>query len=163
MDDCVFLYDTETSEKTVLVQGCLSSEFHAWSKNGDVLYYSDTNGKIVAYNILTGEFSEVGEGYHPTVCGSYIAYREQGNLIVKNMQTNKEYKYSGSAYDFCFSPDGSKMVIEDEISGGTFFKNLFNGGIVLGHSIVIWDYKSNRVDTIVDACKDLGYMICDWK
>lgn len=161
-DNCIFLYDIYTKENNILVQD-VGSKIHSWSKTGDVLYYSNVNNKVVAYDVLAGEINEIGVGYDPIVRGSYIAYKDKDELFVKDMRTNKEYKYCGSSYSYCFSPDGSRIIIEDEMTIGTAVKNFITKDIVLGHRLVIWDYKSNQSNTIIDSCLSTPNMICDWK
>lgn len=162
IDNCIFLYNLETKEKSLLVQNN-GSKIHSWSKSGDVLYYSDINNKIISFDVLSGEINEIGIGYDPVICCYNIAYKNKDKLIVKNMQTDKEYIYNGMAYSYCFSPDGSKLVIEDEISISTAIKNFFKKDIVLGHRIVVWNYESNHKDTIIDSCISTPNMVCDWK
>ena len=84
-------------------------------------------------------------------------------LIVKELMTEKEYKYDGSAYSYCFSPNGDVLLVEDEISIVTAVKNFFDNDIVLGHSIFVWDYANNKRNTLVDSCVSVPNLICDWK
>ena len=79
------------------------------------------------------------------------------------MQTNTEYEYNGKAYSYCFSPTGREVLIEDELSIWTAIKNIFRNGIVLGHSVIVWDYENNKRNTIIDACTSVPNLICGWE
>lgn len=162
IDNYIILYNEET-KKEVVVANDNGSEKHSWSKDSEVLYYSDKNGKIKAVNTSSGEIKEIAVGREPIVSGSNIAYKNKGKLIVENIKTNKKYTYRGSAYNYCFSPTGNELLIEDEMSLLTAIKNIFSRDIVLGHSLVAWDYKNNKKSTVIDACSDTWNLICDWK
>ena len=161
-DNYIHIYNIKTKEKKVLVQdnGC---EIHSWSDDGKILYYSDVYGKIKSFNVMSGESKEIGTGYDPIVCGTNIAYKSKGELIVKNVQTHNEIVYDGKAYSYCFSSDGNALIIEDELSTGTALKNLFSNGDVLGHSIIFWDYVNDEKNTIINSCVPRPYLICDSK
>lgn len=161
-DNCIFLYNIETQEKKIIVQDN-GSTVYSWSDNGEVLYYSDKNNKIKSVNILSGKIKENGIGRDPVICGYDMAYRNGDKLIVKNLQTNTEYEYNGKVYSYCFSPTGREVLIEDELSIWTAIKNIFRNGIVLGHSVVVWDFENNKRNTIIDACTSVPNLICGWE
>lgn len=161
-DNSIFLYDIKSKESIVLINDN-SSSVHSWSENGDVLYYSDLNNKIKSVNILSGKIEEIGEGNDPVVCGFNIAYRNNNRLIVKNIQTGKKYEYFGGSYSYCFSPTVKELLVEDEMTIDTGLRNVFTGGIFIGHRVVVWDYANNRKNTIIDVSVPDFRLICDWK
>lgn len=161
-DNYIFLYSKETREKKVLVSDN-GSETHSWSDDGEILYYSDQNERIKAVNVLSGNTKECAAGYDPIVCKDVLAYKNKDKLIVKNLKTKNEYRYDGSAYSYCFSPNSNALIIEDEISFTDAVKNFFDGGVVLGHSLVVWDFENNESSTLMDSCVSVPNMICDWK
>ncbi len=161
-DNYIFLYDKESKEKKILIRDN-GSQIHSWSDDGEILYYSDENRRIKAVNILSGKVKDYVIGYDPIVCGAKLAYKNNDVLIVKNLITENEYQYDGSAYSYCFSPDRDVLLVEDEISIVTAVKNLFDNDIVLGHSIVVWDYANNKRNTLIDSCVSVPNLICDWK
>ena len=154
----------ETKEKKVLVDD-ISSDIHSWSEDGSILYYSsDKNKMIKSFNVLTGESAELFPGNSPIVCGSRIAYEHNGSLIVRDMQTNKEYKFIGYAFSYAFSPDGEKLLVETHMAWRKIIPNLFKNEMIFGNRLVVWDYKNNNINTIVDAFEDyMPRSVGDWQ
>lgn len=161
-DNFIFLYEKESKDKKILVQDN-GSQIHSWSDDGEILYYSDVNGNIKTVNTLSGEVVDYAIGYDPIVCETKLAYKNKDALIVKNLVTEDEYQYNGSAYSYCFSPDSDVLLVEDEIPIRIAVKNLFANDIVLGHSIIAWDYASHKRNTLIDSCVASPHLICDWK
>lgn len=161
-DNYIFLYDKESKEKKILIRDN-GSKIHSWSDDGEILYYSDENERIKAVNILSGKVKDYAIGYDPIVCGTKLAYKNNDMLMVKNLMTGYEYKYIGCAYSYCFSPNSDVLLVEDEISIVTGVKNLFNNDVVLGHSVVVWDYANNKRNTLIDSCVSAPNLVCDWK
>ena len=83
-----------------------------------------------------------------------IAFKNSnGKLVIKNLNSNDLWEYSGQAYDFCFSPCGKFVAIEDEMSLQTGILNLFKNQRVLGHKVVLWEYETGKTRTIIESCE----------
>ncbi len=157
------LLDLTTREQVGIIDDNASS-YHGWTDEGNVLIYENQNNKIVCYDIRTGEKKELCDGRDPLVKQKMIAYTDiDGNLCVRDLDGGKDTIYDGNAYYYCFSPYESIILIEDEISVLTGFKNLVLNKRVLGHAIIAWDYKENNKKVIIDACNSGAGEGFSWK
>ena len=146
------LFDLNTQEwKNVVSDN--NSEYYSWFN--DILVYSNNNDEIIEYNVVSGEKKVIGHGRKPLISSDYttIAYMNSDRkLTVMKRDTGKQYVYKGEAYDYCFSPEGNWLLIEDETEGLIFFKNLLFNGIIKSHQLLVWDYKNNKKTTLVETC-----------
>lgn len=169
-DNSIFLYNIKSGETILLVENVGgNSGAHSWSNDGNILYYSHDSypPKIKSYDIHTNEIKDVTEGSEPTVCGTNIAFVKKGVLFVKDLKSGKEYRYSGNSYNYCFSPDGNIIVLQDAMSIHTAIKLIIKEGIkdapVLLDSVAVWDYKNNSKKILIDAINSSPELICDWR
>ena len=155
----IFLFDHTKNEKIVIVKDN-GSKIHAWSDDGNFLYYSDMDDRIKCLNLNSSNVEYICDGYAPIVNGFKLAYMNQGNLYIRDLNTNETIEYDGYAYSYCFSPNGDALLIEDNISLRSAIKNNF---MIYRHSLIIWEYKSNKKAIAVEACLATPNMVCDWK
>lgn len=148
----IFQLNLISGEKTVVVDDN-GSKYHDWLS--EKLIYSNVNDEITEYDMSSGFSQKICGGREPIVSGNnqIIAYKTlKGNLKVLDIQTSEQHVYNGNAYYYCFSPKSNLLLIEDEmkfftaISGALFDKQF------VGHRIVAWDFKTNRISEVINRC-----------
>lgn len=159
----IYILNLNNNEKRLVVDDS-SSGCHGW-RDGKLIY-SNTNREIIEFNPETNNKRKLLDGgLAPIVSpsGDAIAFKDLDfKLNVYNFETNKQYTFGLADY-YCFSPESDMLLIEDGMTLFTALKNLFLQKIVLGHRILVWDYRNNRTTTILDACKSGAGLGFSWK
>ncbi len=140
----------------------VGNHIHSWSGDGKTVYYSmhptDENNKICRLNIETNKKEILFDGIAPRVSkdGNLIAYYSNDTdekLIVKDLQSDHEWKYDGAPVKFCLSPDGEYVAVVEQWRGPWFYA---------GHTVKIWDYKANKSQTVVPKYANGQCVDIDW-
>lgn len=159
----IYILNLNNNEKRLVVDDS-SASYHGW-RDGKLIY-SNTNREIIEFNPETNNKRKLLDGgLAPIVSpsGDAIAFKDLDfKLNVYNFETNKQYTFGLADY-YCFSPESDMLLIEDGMTLFTALKNLFLQKIVLGHRILVWDYRNNRTTTILDACKSGAGLGFSWK
>ncbi len=159
----IYILNLNNNEKRLVVDDSFAS-YHGW-RDGKLIY-SNTNREIIEFNPETNNKRKLLDGgLAPIVSpsGDAIAFKDLDfKLNVYNFETNKQYTFGLADY-YCFSPESDMLLIEDGMTLFTALKNLFLQKIVLGHRILVWDYRNNRTTTILDACKSGAGLGFSWK
>lgn len=150
-NETTVIQDIQSNETEQLVLENLMGEISV-TKDATTIYYSDGES-IIKYDIETDNSSIVESGTNPKIYDdTKIAFRNaDGELVVKDLISNDVWKYKGQAYNYCFSPCGKFVVVEDEMSLQTGILNLFKNQRVLGHKVVIWEYETGKTQTVVES------------
>lgn len=146
------IYDLYSNEIEQSFLDNLSGEISV-TKDASIICYSDGNN-ILKYNVLNNDSIIVGNGTKPIIYnGEKIAFKNlDRKLIIKDLVSNDIWEYKGQAYNYCFSPCGKFIAIEDEMSLQTGILNLFKNQRVLGHRVVLWEYETGKTQTIIESC-----------
>lgn len=159
----IYILNLNNNEKRLVVDDSFAS-YHGW-RDGKLIY-SNTNREIIEFNPETNNKRKLLDGgLAPIVSpsGDAIAFKDLDfKLNVYNFETNKQYTFGLADY-YCFSPESDMLLIEDGMTLFTALKNLFLQKIVLGHRILVWDYRNNRTTTILDACEAGAGLGFSWK
>lgn len=115
---------------------------YSWAKDGKSLVYS--NGKtIYQYSLNEKEKTPLVRGINPLYSSDnkYLLYSQDlTTLVVLELQTGKEWTYSGNHIYPQFSPD-EKFIAFQVQSKKAFSK---------GRDLVIWDYQADKMQTIIE-------------
>ena len=147
------IQDLQNNEAEQFVLENLMGEISI-TKDATTIYYS--NGEsIIKCDIETDNSSIVENGTNPKIYNdTKIAFSNaDGELVVNDLISNDVWKYKGQAYNYCFSPCGKFVVVEDEMSLQTGILNLFKNQRVLGHKVVLWEYETGKTQTVVESCE----------
>lgn len=158
------LLDLETKEECTVIYDS-DSESHSWSNDGRVLYYGTRLGDknvIKIYDIEKDKSAILCEGDYPVISpdGTKIAFMKNDSLVIMDLNNKDKWIYDGNVYAYGFSPDSTKLVVEDYLSKLTFLKNLLYNERIFGHRVLVWDYKDNAKKVIVDSKEeDFSYVL----
>lgn len=148
----IFIFDLNRYEKTMIVEDN-GSKYHGWLSGS--LIYANTNDEVIEYNLYDNTKKKLFDGREPIASSdnNIIAYKDfNGKLHTFNINTNEQYIYNGSAYYYCLSPKSDMLLIEDEMKLSTVLKNILFRGKIIGHRVVVWDYKDNTTFNVLDEC-----------
>ncbi len=147
------IYDLYTNEIEQLFLDDLSGEISA-AKDSSIIWYSNGNN-VLKRNVLNNDSIIVETGTRPIIYNDEkIAFKNlDRKLIIKDLVSNDIWEYKGHAYNYCFSPCGKFIAIEDEMLLQTGVLNLFKKQSVLGHRVVLWEYETGKTQTIVESCE----------
>jgi len=157
----LLLVNIENRTKTIITED-VGNGIHSWSGNGKTVYYSThpagEKNKICRLNIETNKKEVLFDGIAPRVSkdGNLLAYYTagtNGKLIVKDLQSNQEWKYDGAPVKFCFSPDSRYIAVVEYWRGPWYFD---------GYTVKIWDYKENKSQTVVPKYAQGQCFDIDW-
>ena len=162
-DSLIFLYDINSKNEIVLAEDN-GSDVHSFSDDGELLFYSNNDGMVKSVNVYTGESTEICKGWDPIVSGSNVVCRSKDGLFVKNMETGKIYEYKRAVYDYCFSPDGSCVLVETQLS---FFENglklLLKGRNLYVRTLCSWNFEHESEEIVIEGLSHHPNRIFDWR
>ena len=163
IDEDIILYDLPSRTKRVLIKDNAFVD-HTWSDDGKTLFYETREGFINAYQYDLETETVVAEGRKPDFSSGYLAYTLNNTLIVKNISTGEETECLKMCTDYCFSPDGSRLLITSALSYDYFFSHIWRDGLgvkIFGYSVYAWEHSSGRMDMVIDYSRHLD-AVCDW-
>lgn len=150
-DNCIEIMSLSTKERRRIVEDN-DSKYHGWIK--DVLVYSNSRDEIIELDVNSKSANVILRGREPIVSkGGSIAYMNDGRLSVFDKNLNRNYSYVGSVYNYGFAGSTNVLLVEDEMKWSTALKNLLLNKRVKGHRIVEWDYKTDKIHTLLNECE----------
>lgn len=163
-NESLLLIDTRDYTEKVIVEN-IGNTIHSWGNGGKTVYFSQSEitnnkvkNKIMCKDIDTGEVKYLCDGVAPRVSqkGNILVYSAETpgrRMIVRNLTSNKEWKYKSSANFYCPSPDGKYVVLLEPWCGAWFYD---------GYTVNIWDYEKNISQTVLPRYANGQCQDIDW-
>ncbi|PKM79680.1 MAG: hypothetical protein CVU89_17030 [Firmicutes bacterium HGW-Firmicutes-14] len=152
-DNRLYVYDIPSKITTYVTS--VSSNY-CWSEDGDTFIFSDQN-QVYEFNVKDKSNRPLFKGYDPQYSNNnqYLAYLlDQGILIVKEIDTNREWKYkTNRIYHYTFSPDDSYVAVEQDSTKW----------LSTDKQLIIWDFKNGKSDYLISFIMDGLHGDFDWK
>ena len=138
------VFDTSNQKITTLSLPNIDSTSklagYSWSNDGESILYSNSD-TIYSYEIRTKQLVQLVKGKRPGFSqdNKYIFYSmDRNTLIVRELSTGYEWKYTGSHFYPQFSPDGRYVALQIQS------KKM----MAKGRDLIVWEYRSGKKQTI---------------
>lgn len=177
-DKKLILYNVKSKKSEILVSD-IEGNNYSYSSGTLKFYYSDKYDKIYELDLKNKNIKYIASGCTPKVSknGNIITYqKKEGNIIyiiIKDIESGEEWKINNISSKYLLSPDGAYLLMVKDIDANIF--NIMNAyfctiidsifGVkwgYIGKELVIYDYKNNIEETIVEKYSRLNFTCLDW-